>query len=63
MEAKLDNGDKTEQLFDTVSAQDCPEIFPYFVEQFHRMRERFPSIYVGSLESDLLNFGNEELCG
>ena len=40
----------------TVRAEDCPQLFPYYVEQFCDMMAEFPSMASGTLEGAISRF-------
>jgi len=42
--------------YGTVSYRDCPELFPFYVEQFHKMIQSYPSIYSGYMEYYISEF-------
>ncbi|KAL5257770.1 hypothetical protein ACHWQZ_G012635 [Mnemiopsis leidyi] len=41
------------ETYRIISVEDSPEVFPFLVEQFYRLKEQFPSINCGSVYLDI----------
>ena len=47
------------ETYRIISVEDSPELFPFLIEQFYRLKEQFPSICCGSVYLDIHVFSSE----